>query len=132
MDGLRELAQAIQSYKKTHFEPEGKPHKGIWARLLLVCGLFEQVRSFCSLSIPILPHQIFVIPQAVAALYEIPELQIEAIHLAIALSYYGLLRVPSRTEASDVEIRAYPWSGPTTRKPDPLCQFRRHPYDHRL
>ncbi|KAF9507438.1 hypothetical protein BS47DRAFT_1304038 [Hydnum rufescens UP504] len=81
--GAERTGQTIQGYKKTHFEPEGKPHKGIWARLLLVCGLFEQ---------------------AVAALYETPEMQIEAIHLAIALSYYGLLRVPSRTEASDVEI----------------------------
>jgi hypothetical protein len=47
-----------------------------------------------------------VFSQAVAALYEIPDQQVEAIHLAIALSYYGLLRVPLRNEASDVEICA--------------------------
>ena len=52
--------------------------------MLLSCGAFEL---------------------AVAALYGHPELQIEAVHLAIALSYYGLLRVPSRDELNDVDIR---------------------------
>ena len=36
-----------------------------------------------------------------------PEFQVDAIHLAIALAYYGLLRVPSRAESSDVDIRKY-------------------------
>ncbi|KAF8323007.1 nucleoporin-interacting protein NIC96 [Cantharellus anzutake] len=80
---LKDFAQSLLTYKKSHFEPEGKPRRGIWACLLLICGLFEQ---------------------AVAALYEIPELQVEAVHLAISLSYYGLLRVPSKAESSDVEI----------------------------
>jgi nuclear pore complex protein Nup93 len=43
---------------------------------------------------------------AVASLYSHQELQVEAVHLAIALAYYGLLRVPSRSEASEVEICA--------------------------
>jgi len=43
--------------------------------------------------------------QAVAALYEHAELQVEAVHLAIALAYYGLLRVPGREDMSDVDIR---------------------------
>ncbi len=43
--------------------------------------------------------------KSVAALYDIPELQVEAVHLAVALSYYGLLRVPIKAESSDVEIR---------------------------
>jgi hypothetical protein len=41
---------------------------------------------------------------AVVSLYNHQELQVEAVHLAIALAYYGLLRVPSRIEASEVEI----------------------------
>ena len=35
-------------------------------------------------------------------MWENPETEIEAVHLAIALSYHGLLRVPSRTETSDM------------------------------
>jgi hypothetical protein len=30
------------------------------------------------------------------------ETEIEAVHLAIALAYYGLLRAPSRAESSDI------------------------------
>lgn len=44
--------------------------------------------------------------QAVAALYEVPEFQVDAVHVAVSLAYYGLLRVPSRAESSDVDIRA--------------------------
>ena len=43
--------------------------------------------------------------QAVAALDEHPETKVEAMHLGIALAYHGLLRVPSRAEASDYDIR---------------------------
>jgi len=40
-------------------------------------------------------------------MYEIPELQVDSVHFAIALAYYGLLRVPSKSESSDVDISAY-------------------------
>lgn len=38
-------------------------------------------------------------------MYEHPTLQVEAVHLAVCLSYYGLIRVPAREESSDVDIR---------------------------
>lgn len=38
--------------------------------------------------------------QAVAFLYQNAQYQIEAVHFAIALSYYGLLRIPTRAKAS--------------------------------
>jgi len=38
-------------------------------------------------------------------LWENSETEIEAVHLAIALAYHGLLRVPSRSETSDVTPR---------------------------
>jgi len=41
---------------------------------------------------------------AIASMYSHQELQVEAVHLAIALAYYGLLKTPSRAEASEVEI----------------------------
>lgn len=43
--------------------------------------------------------------QAVTALWEHQETEIEAVHLAIALAYHGLLRVPSRAETSDMTPR---------------------------
>ena len=43
--------------------------------------------------------------QAVAALGEHLETEIEAVHLAIALAYHGLLRAPSRAESSDITPR---------------------------
>lgn len=40
-----------------------------------------------------------------AALWEYQETEVEAVHLAIALAYHGLLRVPSRAETSDITPR---------------------------
>ena len=40
-----------------------------------------------------------------AALWEHPETEIEAVHVAIALAYHGLLRVPSRAETSELGPR---------------------------
>lgn len=40
--------------------------------------------------------------KAVATLWERSETEIEAVHLAIALAYHGLLRVPSRAETSEL------------------------------
>jgi len=40
--------------------------------------------------------------QAVAYLYSKPALRTDAVHFAIALSYYGLLRVPSRADDTDL------------------------------
>ncbi|KAG8989623.1 hypothetical protein FRB90_002154 [Tulasnella sp. 427] len=107
-NGLKELGELLESYGEKHFtgpSAEGpSPSASIalspsllgiatasstatkklnWARLLLVCGQFEK---------------------SIAALYEHPELQVEAIHLAICLAYYGLLRVPARQEMTDVDI----------------------------
>ena len=38
-------------------------------------------------------------------MWDHPETEIDAVHLAIALAYHGLLRVPSRAETSDVTPR---------------------------
>ncbi|EJF58768.1 nucleoporin-interacting protein NIC96 [Dichomitus squalens] len=82
--GLRGLAEVLLSYGERHFDgvPGQKGSKrGVWAGVLLMCGQFER---------------------AVAALWDHPETEVEAVHLAIALAYHGLLRVPSRAETSDV------------------------------
>ncbi|KAG8801360.1 hypothetical protein FRC16_000668 [Serendipita sp. 398] len=81
--GLRSLSEVLLGYGERHFEGATKGKKGMWARVLLICGQFER---------------------AVAALYENSDLQVDAVHFAIALAYYGLLRVPSKAESSDVDI----------------------------
>ncbi|EPS98068.1 hypothetical protein FOMPIDRAFT_1051823 [Fomitopsis schrenkii] len=82
--GLRGLAEVLLSYGERHFD--GVPgqkgaRRGVWAGVLLMCGQFER---------------------AVAALWEHQETEVEAVHLAIALAYHGLLRVPSRAETSEM------------------------------
>ncbi|OCH83853.1 nucleoporin-interacting protein NIC96 [Obba rivulosa] len=82
--GLRGLAEVLLSYGERHFDgvPGQKGAKrGVWAGVLLMCGQFER---------------------AVAALWEHQDTEVEAVHLAIALAYHGLLRVPSRAETSDM------------------------------
>jgi hypothetical protein len=100
--GLRGLAEVLLSYGQRHFD--GPPNqrgsrKAVWAGVLLMCGQFERVGC---ISIYIPPRSLIVLIQAVAALWEQPETEIEAVHLAIALAYHGLLRVPSRAETSDM------------------------------
>jgi len=82
--GLRGLAEVLLNYGERHFEGASGSkgaRTGLWAAVLLTCGEFER---------------------AVAALWEHPETDVEALHLAIALAYHGLLRAPSRTESSDI------------------------------
>ncbi|TDL28937.1 nucleoporin-interacting protein NIC96 [Rickenella mellea] len=82
--GLRGLAEVLMNYGERHFD--GAPNQrrvGMWANVLLMCGQFEK---------------------AVAALDEHQDTKVEAVHLAIALAYHGLLRIPSRGEASDYDI----------------------------
>ena len=52
------------------------------------------------------PAQTLLACQAVAFLYGNSQYQTDAVHFGIALAYYGLLRVPTREETSDVDIRA--------------------------
>ncbi|PSR71118.1 hypothetical protein PHLCEN_2v12964 [Hermanssonia centrifuga] len=93
--GLRALAEVLLSYGERHFDgvpgPKGVK-RGVWAGVLLMCGQFER---------------------AVASLWEHQETEVEAVHLAIALAYHGLLRVPSRSETSDLTPLSLPPSGPS-------------------
>lgn len=38
-------------------------------------------------------------------MWEHQDTEVEAVHLAVALAYHGLLRVPSRAETSDMTPR---------------------------
>ncbi|KAJ3723408.1 nucleoporin-interacting protein NIC96 [Lentinula raphanica] len=86
---LASLTKVLLAYGERHFEPaagsDGQK-SGLWASVLLMCGQFER---------------------AVASLWDhdsTGSLQVEAVHLAVALAYHGLLRVSSKAEGSDVNI----------------------------
>ncbi|KAL1745889.1 Nup93/Nic96-domain-containing protein [Schizophyllum fasciatum] len=102
--GLRGLAETLLGYGARHFEgPNGRPE--LWAQVLLVCGQFER---------------------AVAALLGHPETEVDAVHIAIALAYHGLLRVPSRAEASDIApLTITPNSPPALNLPTVLWRYVR-------
>ena len=69
--GLREMSQTMQQYGPGFFQ------KGLqWFYVLLICGEFEK---------------------AVAYLFSIEKFQVEAVHFAIVLAYYGLLRIPLKS-----------------------------------
>ncbi|PBK88713.1 nucleoporin-interacting protein NIC96 [Armillaria gallica] len=87
--GLRGFAEVILGYGERQFDSGSR--KGVWASVLLMCGQFER---------------------AVAALWEDQETEIEAVHLAIALAYHGLLRVPPRAETSEMTPLSLPPSSP--------------------
>lgn len=65
---LESLRHTVTSFGAEHFDPEGK-EPGLYVQILIMCGLFEQ-----------------------AVHYAYKFSQIEAVHLAIALTYHGLIR----------------------------------------
>nr|ODN86462.1 nuclear pore complex protein Nup93 [Cryptococcus depauperatus CBS 7841] len=77
---LADLAKLLDKYGSDKFDAGGtKPLT--WFNLLLFTAQFEK---------------------AVAYLYAKPHMRTDAVHFAIALAYYGLLRVPSRTEVTEL------------------------------
>ncbi|KAJ3416309.1 hypothetical protein HDV05_002249 [Chytridiales sp. JEL 0842] len=76
---LRDMARNMLRFGANHFSPQGKtPH--VYFLVLLLCGEFER---------------------AVAHILNHDHLFVDAIHFAIALSYYGVLRVPDNPYIGD-------------------------------
>lgn len=73
---LEDLARKLKQYGEAHFDPKGRRPLHYFL-VLLLSGEFER---------------------AVAFLYTRPQHQTDAVHFAIALAYYGLLRCPSLEE----------------------------------
>lgn len=74
---LEDLARKLKQYGEAHFDPKGRRPLHYFL-VLLLSGEFER---------------------AVAFLYTRPQHQTDAVHFAIALTYYGLLRCPSPQES---------------------------------
>ncbi|GAA6062838.1 hypothetical protein JCM10212_001844 [Sporobolomyces blumeae] len=86
--GLRDLANVLRKFGEGHFDPKGT-RPLLYFQVLLLSGQFEM---------------------AVAFLQQHSQFQADAVHFAIALSYYGLLRVPPRSKVADVELLVDPTS----------------------
>lgn len=69
--GLDEFAQVISKYGESHFDPNSN-RPLMYFRVLLMSGQFEKAISF---------------------LQQKANYQVDAVHFAIALAYYGLLRI---------------------------------------
>ncbi|KAJ2527828.1 nuclear pore complex subunit, partial [Coemansia sp. RSA 1935] len=70
---LESLQALMLKYGPGHFDPNGN-NPLLYFRVLLLCGLFENAVDF---------------------LLQNDRFQIEAVHIAIALAFYGLLNIPS-------------------------------------
>ncbi|BGP34324.1 nuclear pore complex subunit [Rhodotorula toruloides] len=80
--GLRDLAAVLRKFGEQHFDPKGT-RPLLYFQVLLLSGQFER---------------------AIAFLQQHSQYQADAVHFAIALAYYGLLRVSPRSKAADVEL----------------------------
>ncbi|WFD25749.1 nuclear pore complex subunit [Malassezia nana] len=78
---LQDLGHKLEKYGEAHFDPKGQRPLHYFQLLLLV-GRFESAIAFL---------------QSRAALH------VDAVHFAIALTYYGLLRVPPASAVSQFE-----------------------------
>lgn len=77
--GLEEFGQVITKYGENHFDPNGN-RPLMYFRVLLMSGQFEK---------------------AILFLQQKPHYQVDAIHFAIVLAYYGLLRISDSTASTE-------------------------------
>ncbi|SCZ89311.1 BZ3500_MvSof-1268-A1-R1_Chr1-1g01098 [Microbotryum saponariae] len=80
--GLRDLAKVLVKFGEAHFDPKGN-RPMLYFQVLLLSGQFER---------------------AIAFLHQHSQFHVDAVHFAIALEYYGLLRIPSAPHTSDVDL----------------------------
>ncbi|GAA5894119.1 hypothetical protein JCM6882_007988 [Rhodosporidiobolus microsporus] len=80
--GLRDLAAVLRKFGEAHFDPKGT-RPLLYFQVLLLSGQFER---------------------AVAFLQQNQAYQADAVHFAIALAYYGLLKVPEGGKTADHEL----------------------------
>ncbi|GAA5859368.1 hypothetical protein JCM1840_004583 [Sporobolomyces johnsonii] len=95
--GLRDLAAVLRKFGEGHFDPKGT-RPTLYFQVLLLSGQFER---------------------AIGYLQQHSAYQADAVHFAIALAYYGLLRVPPQSKMAAVELLVDPTS------PTPSLNFAR-------
>ncbi|PLW28857.1 hypothetical protein PCASD_20063 [Puccinia coronata f. sp. avenae] len=92
---LEEFAQVIAKYGESHFDPNGN-RPLMYFRVLLMSGQFEKAFLF---------------------LQQKPHFQVDAVHFAIALSYYGLLRISDSAPSSEGSASSPKGRSSSTRLP---------------
>lgn len=104
--GLRDLGRVLVKFGEAHFDPKGN-RPVLYFQVLLLSGQFERVSCvlFSMGEITDFDHYLF---QAIAFLHQHPQFQADAVHFAIALAYYGLLKIPPKSKASEMELRKFP------------------------
>ncbi|SCV71462.1 BQ2448_3050 [Microbotryum intermedium] len=80
--GLRDLAKVLVKFGEAHFDPKGN-RPMLYFQVLLLSGQFER---------------------AIAFLHQHSQFHVDAVHFAIALEYYGLLRIPFAPRTSEVDL----------------------------
>lgn len=79
---LRDMAKLMMKFGAAHFSPKGR-QPILWATVLLLCGEFERAIQF---------------------LFCDDNYMVDAVHFAIALAYYGVLRIPDSPHVGDAGI----------------------------
>ncbi|CAH7689668.1 Nup93/Nic96-domain-containing protein [Phakopsora pachyrhizi] len=80
--GLEDFGQVITKYGESHFDPNGN-RPLMYFRVLLMSGQFEK---------------------AILFLQQRPHYQLDAVHFAIALAYYGLLRISDNSASHERQL----------------------------
>jgi nuclear pore complex protein Nup93 len=78
---LQDLGTKIDKFGEDHFDAKGSRPLHYFM-LLLLCSQFEKAIGF---------------------LYSRPQYQVDAVNFAVALTYYGLLRVPAQSKTSHID-----------------------------
>lgn len=101
---LADLGRMVLKYGADKFD-EGGRRPFVWFDLLLYTGQFERVSQG-----QMVHARHHADSKAVAYLWSKQALRSDAVHFGIALAYYGLLRVPSKTDATELRKLAKPLS----------------------
>ena len=107
---LRDLQNMLINFGPNHFNPKGN-NPIHYVQVLLLSAQFERVRYFTRVSLSIFDSCVMRVSpllqftrQAVDYLYSSQQYNIEAVHIAIALAYYGVLRISSDPLMADVQL----------------------------
>jgi len=100
--GLKELGKVLRRFGESHFSPGGK-RPLLYFQVLVLSGQFELVSSLSLALAKYVTDGFRTSSQAVAFLYEQQQYQVDAVHFAIALTYYGLLRVTPSSSSSSTQ-----------------------------
>ncbi|KAG0141236.1 hypothetical protein CROQUDRAFT_664119 [Cronartium quercuum f. sp. fusiforme G11] len=101
--GLDDFGQVIAKYGESHFDPNGN-RPMMYFRVLLMSGQFEK---------------------AILFLQQRPNYQLDAVHFAIALAYYGLLRISDNVPALEGHPTSPASSSKTFNNATPSINFAR-------